>query len=200
MQLKLGMTYLIGGDYEQARESASQILDKQPGNEEALMLLVDAANTPDKMQEVQKLVENLRERDQDRAGYHLALGALDLRQKDGARAESEFKEALKLDPKSSAAHVALGNLYWRRQDLSAADQSFKTAVDLVPLQSPTRMRYVDFRLRTGGIGEAKTILEDISRKLPEYLTPRVYLMKIACAERQDDDCAQRVQNILAKIP
>jgi tetratricopeptide (TPR) repeat protein len=198
VQLKLGITYFIGGDYEQAWESATQIFNKQPGNDEALMLLVDAAHTPEKMQVVEKLLENLRERDQNRPGYHLALGALDLRQNDGARAESEFKEALRLDPKSSAAYMALGNLYWRRQDLSAAEQSFKTAVDFVPPQSPIRIKYVDFKLRTGSVGEAKTILEDIYRKLPDYLIPRVYLMKIACTHHQDDDCSQRVQNILAQ--
>ena len=108
-------------------------------------------------------MKNLRERDQDRSGYHLALGALDLRQKkDEASAESEFKEALKLDPSSSAAHLALGNLYWRRQDLNAADQAFKAAADLAPPRSPIRLRYVDFKLRTGAATEAKNILEDMS--------------------------------------
>ena len=31
---------------------------------------------------------------------------------------------------------------------------------------------------------------------PDYLPPRVFLMKMACAEQQDEDCAARVQNIL----
>jgi predicted Zn-dependent protease len=131
----------------------------------------------------------------------LALGGLDLRQKkDEASAESEFKEALKLDPSSSAAYIALGNLYWRRQDLNAADQAFKSAADLAPPRSPIRLRYVDFKLRTGAAAEAKNILEDMSRKVPDYLPPRIYLMKIACGEQREDDCVQRVQNILAQDP
>src|SRR5262245_54511705 len=137
VQLKLAQIYFAGRDYQQARDSAIQILDKQPGYEEALMLLVDATNAPEDMEETRKLVENLRDRDQDRAGYHLARGALDLRQKkDEASAEREFKEALELDPRSSAAHLALGNLYLSRQDLNAADQAFKTAADLAPPRSP----------------------------------------------------------------
>ena len=201
LQLKLGLAYLAGGAHEEARDTATQVLDKQPGNEQALMLLVDAADTPDSIEETRKFVENLPDRERNRPGYHLALGALDLRQKkDEARAESEFKEALKLDPKSSAAHMALGSLYWRRQDLNAADQAFKAAADLAPLRSSIRMAYVDFKLQTGAAAEAKNILEEMTRRLPDYLPSRVYLMKMVCAEHPDDDCVQRVQNILAQYP
>ena len=188
------------GDYTQARDTASQILEKQPGHEQALLLLADASRKPDDIEDARKLIQSLREKDQDRPRYHLALGALDLRQNDQARAESEFKAALNLDPKSSEAYAALGALYWGRKDLKEADQAFKTAADLAPPRSPIRIRYVDFLLKTGAAAEAKTILEDMTGKLPDYLPPRVYLMKMACAEHQDEDCATRVQNILAQDP
>jgi len=200
IQLKLGLISLALGDYTQARDTAVQILEKQPGQEQALLLLVDASRTPDDMEDARKLVESLREKDQDRSGYHLALGALDLRQNDQARAEAEFKAALNLDSKSSEVYAALATLYWSRKDLKEADQAFKTAADLAPLRSPMRVRYADFLLKTGADAEAKNILEDTSRKLPDYLPPRVFLMKMACAEHQDEDCAARVQNILAQDP
>ena len=114
--------------------------------------------------------------------------------------KAEFKAALNLDPKSSEVYAALATLYWSRKDLKEADQAFKTAADLAPLRSPMRLRYADFLLKTGANAEAKNILEDTSRKLPDYLPPRVFLMKMACAEHQDEDCAARVQNILAQDP
>ena len=200
IQLKLGLSLLALGNYTQARDAAVQVLEKQPDHEQALMLLVDASRTPDDMEDARKLVQSLREKDQDRSRYHLALGALDLRQKDQARAEAEFKAALNLDSKSSEVYAALATLYWSRKDLKEADQAFKTAADLAPLRSPMRVRYADFLLKTGADAEAKNILEDASRKLPDYLPPRVFLMKMACAEHQDEDCAARVQNILAQDP
>ena len=200
IQLKLGLSSLALGDYTQARDTAVQVLEKQPGQEQALLLLVDASRTPDDMEDARKLVQSLREKDQDRSRYHLALGALDLRQNDQARAEAEFKAALNLDSKSSEVYAALATLYWSRKDLKEADQAFKTAADLAPLRSPMRVRYADFLLKTGADAEAKNILEDTSRKLPDYLPPRVFLMKMACAEHQDEDCAARVQNILAQDP
>jgi tetratricopeptide (TPR) repeat protein len=199
IQLKLGQIFLAGGAYAQARDAAVQILDKQPEHELALPLLADASRTPDDIADARKRVQSLREKDQDRPKFHLALGMLDVRQNDQAAAESEFKAAANLDPKSSEAYAALGILYWSRNDLKEAGQAFKTAADLAPPRSPTPLRYADFLVKTGATAEAKKILEDINRKYPDYLPARVYLMRIACAEHPDnEDCAARVQNILAQ--
>src|SRR5262245_48114143 len=200
MQVKFGLALLATGDYAQAREAALQALSKRPGDEQALSLLADAARSSEEIEDIRKAIEDLRKNDQDRPGYHVALGSLDLRKGEKARAETEFTTALQLDPKSGTSHVALAMLYWSNNDLKAADQALKTAADLAPIDSPIRMRYVDFKLRTGAAAEAKAMLEDINKKLPGYLPPRVALLKIACAEKQKEDCAARVQNILAQDP
>jgi tetratricopeptide (TPR) repeat protein len=200
VQLKLGLIQLAARQYQEAHDAALRILEKQPGHEQALLLLADTAVTPEEFEDIRRLIESQRSQDQDRPGYHLALGALDLRQKDEARAEKEFNAALNLDPKSSGAYLALANLYWSRNDLKEADQAFKAAADLAPLRSLMRLRYADFKTRTGGLAEAKSILEDMVRKSPDYLPARAYLMKIACTEHQDEDCNARVQNILAQDP
>ena len=132
IQLKLARLFLSTGQYAKARDAALQVLEKQPGQELALLLFIDASQKPDDIEDARKLVQSLREKDQDRAKYHLALGALDLRQNDQTRAENEFKAALKLDPKSSEVYSALGAFYLKRNDLQEAKQAFKTAADLVP--------------------------------------------------------------------
>src|SRR5215467_5562895 len=198
IQLKLGLLYLAARDYTQARDAASQVLEKQPDNDQALLLLADASRTPDDIADARKRIQSLREKGQDRASYHLALASLDLQQYEQPRAESELKAAVNLDPKSIEAHAALASLYWSRNDLKEADQAFKTAVELAPPRSPARMRYVDFLLRTGANAEAKKLLEETNQKHPDYLPPRVVLMKMACAEHQDDDCVARVKNVLSQ--
>jgi tetratricopeptide (TPR) repeat protein len=200
VQGKFGLTLLAIGDYAQAREAALQALAKRPGDEQALLLLVDTARSPEEIEGTRKTIEDFRKSDQDRPSYHLALGSLDLRKADKARAEMEFKTAIDLNQKSGTPHAALGMLYWSNNDLKAADQAFKIAADLAPALSPLRMRYVDFKLRTGAAAEAKAMLDDMSKKLPDYLPPRVYLLNIACAEHQNEDCAARIQNILAQDP
>ena len=200
VQLKLGQTYLAAGGTKEAHEAALHILDKEPANAQALLLLANTAVSPSDIEEVQKLIDGFRKKDQDRPAYHVALGELALREKDQARAETEFQTAIKSDPKSAAAHIGLGVLYWARNDLKSAGQQFKTAADLSPPRSLMRLRYVDFLMKTGASAEAKSMLEDINRKAPDYLPVRVALMKMACAEHPNDDCAARVQNILAQDP
>ena len=186
--------------YPRRDRSRYEVLEKKPGDEAALRLLVDTAVTPDEIQETQTAIDRLREKDRDRASYHIALGILELRQQNEAGAEKEIKAALELDPKSSRAYPALGRIYLSRNDLKAAEEAMKTAADLSPLQSPMQLRYLDFELHRGNLREAKDLLERINNKFPEYLPARVYRMKTVCAERLDDDCAKRVQEILAQDP
>src|SRR5262249_55092512 len=154
-------------------DAALQVLEKDPGHEEALVLAASAAIAANEAEETRKLVERLAERQPDRAGYHLARGMFKLRQEDETGAESEFRAALRLDPKSAAAYSFLATLYWGRNDLKSAEQAFKIAAELAPLRSPIRLRYVDFKLRTGAAAEAKTFLEAITQQAPDYLPPRV---------------------------
>ena len=200
VQLKLGQTYLAASGIKEAREAALHILDKQPGDEQALVLLAETAVSPDDLEAVRTLIEARRAKDQDRPAYHLALGDLAWKAKNLDIAENEFQSVIKSDPKSATAHIGLGTLYWARNDLKSAGQEFKTAADLSPPRSVMRLRYVDFLMKTGASAEAKNILEDITRKAPDYLPVRAELMKMACAEHRDDDCVARVQNILAQDP
>ena len=200
VQIRLALTYLSVRELGLAREIALSILDKQPGHEQALLLLADTATSADEIAETRKLVEGYRAKDQDRPGYHVALGALDLRQKDDAGAETEFKRALELDPKSATGYSILGNLYWSRGDIKAADEAYKKAADLSPIRSAIRLRYVDFKIQNGATADATKIVEEIARQAPDFLPTRVYLMKVACAERRTEDCAARAQNILAQDP
>ena len=198
VQLKLALIYNAGRDFQKARDLARQILEKNPADQEALLLMVYTADTPAALQETRNIVDKLKGQADDQATYHFALGAIELRQKDDTRAEAEFKAALDLAPKSAAIHAALGNFYLSKQDLTAATQAYKTATTLSPPRSPIRVRYADLLLRTGAAAEAKKLVEDDARNAPDYLPNQVFLMKIACAEKRDDDCAARVEKILAQ--
>ena len=196
----LGQVLVALGHYAEARDLALLTLDSEPGHEKALVLLADTAVPTNSLNETRSIIERRRSQDRDRSAYHLALGTLDLRQRNETRAEGEFKTALEMDPKSISAHEALGILYWGRNDLKLAEKEFKAAAELAPVRSASRLRYVDFLLKTGSEAEAKGILDDLNRKLPDYLPPRVFLMRMACAKQRDEDCAARVQDILSQNP
>lgn len=200
VQLKLGQLRLILGDRARAREIATGLLEKSPGSEEALILFAGTAFSADEIADTTRSIERLRERDQGRAGYNLALGMLDLRKQQPQQAEKQFKEALSLDGKSINAFLALGELYWIRGDARAAATALKTAADLDTAHLSAPLRYADFLLKTGSVDEARSLLEELNRKNPDYLPPRVALMNLACVQKRDESCTTRVKKILAQDP
>ena len=65
VQFKLALTYFVARDNQKAREAARQILEKKPGHQDALLLMLDTAATPDDKQETQNLVDKLKAREED---------------------------------------------------------------------------------------------------------------------------------------
>lgn len=198
VRLKLCMAELSVRQVKDARQDAERVLQKQHGQEDALSVLADTTFTPKEVQDTTQEIEKLRQQDKDRPGYHLALGALQMRRGNLTNGLIEFRKALELDPKSAAAHTAIGAIYWMSNDLAGADQELKTAADLSPQRSARRLKYADFKLKTGSVEDAKKILEDITRNAPDYLPAWNYLAQVAFAQRKFDDCAALLQKVLTK--
>jgi tetratricopeptide (TPR) repeat protein len=200
LQIKLVRANLTARQFQPARDLAQQIVEKHPGQDEALMLLASAGIGLNDIDGTRKLLEDVRPEDKQRAGYRVAQGLLLLAQKDEADAESEFQAAVKADPKFAQAHTVLGSLYWARKDLKGAEAEFRTAADLAPKWSPLKLEIADFLLKTSALPEAKKNIEQINKATPDYLPPRVFLMRIACSEKQDETCATQVASILQQDP
>jgi putative PEP-CTERM system TPR-repeat lipoprotein len=198
LRLKLCLTEFSLHQFKDARDDANRILQKQPGQEDAFLVLAQTTFTLKEVQATIDQIEKLRQHDKDRPGYHLALGTLLLRQGQTTNVEAEFNKALELDPKLPATQMALGNLYWMKNDLPRAEQAFKTGAELSPARSPRRLKYVEFKLKTGSLDDAKKLLEDITRNAPDYLPAWNYLAQVAFAERRFDDAAALLQKVLAR--
>src|SRR5262249_39953100 len=72
--------------------------------------------------------------------------------------------------------------------------------ELSPFKSSRRLAWVEFKIKTGALGEAKRILEEMNQKAPDYLAASVYLAKIAFAESKYDDCSALLDKVLARDP
>jgi tetratricopeptide (TPR) repeat protein len=199
VRLKLGLACLAFQKPGDAREAALRVLERQPQNEEALLLLARAATT-NQVREVTQRIEQLPAPARVSANCHLALGTLAVIQQDLAGAEAEFKAAVAADPKSSEALMALGTLYLARDDRPRAEPALKKAAELAPLRSALRLRYADFKLRTGAEEEGKRLLEEVTRKAPDYVPAWIRLAQFALAQAKTDDCAGLVNKALSRDP
>ena len=110
------------------------------------------------------------------------------------------RAALRLNSSSADAHAALGTLHWSRNELEAADAELRKASELAPPYSPLRLRYAEFKRRTGAGEDGAALLRKLSDQYPDYLPPGVALMNLACAKGRDDQCAARVKNVLGQDP
>jgi tetratricopeptide (TPR) repeat protein len=197
---KLSLNCLALGDFKKAAESAMSLLAKQPGQAEALEVLASSARDSKAVAETRQQIEKLRQADEDRSGYHIAFGTLDVQSQDITNAEIRFKKALDLDPKSLAGLGAMGSLYWARGDLTNANRVLKSASDLSPIRSARRLLYAEFQIRTGNAPDAKHSLQEITVQAPDYLPAWNMLAQLAFAEKKYEDCSSHLQRVLSRDP
>ena len=200
IRLRLAQLQSAIGKPQEARDQAVQILALQPTNSEALQLLVDTSLSTNDLSDVRQRLEALAGVAGDTAGYHVALGMLQLRSRDTNAALESFRAALSREPKSSVAHTALGGWYSLHQDLTNAVSEFKLAADNAPPRSVFPLRYADFLMGTGDPKAARELLEQVAKKTPDYLPVLVRLAHLALAERRFSDCEGAVKSLLNRDP
>jgi tetratricopeptide (TPR) repeat protein len=199
VQLKLGLLNLAFRRLKDAREAAAWVLAKQPLNDQALLLLAEAATTNEARELSQRLAQ-LPEDLRRRANCHLASGLLAAVQQDLAKAETEFRAAVAADPKSSDAQATLARLYLMKNDRAQAEATLKKAVEQAPLRSTLRLMYAELQVRGGAQAEAQRQIEEITRKAPDYLPAWTFLSQLAFARGRTEECATLVNAILARDP
>jgi tetratricopeptide (TPR) repeat protein len=200
VRLNLGLLYATIHAVKEARTEAMSVLEKQPWNEDALLLLVDCASDASEIEHIRLLVHGYQQRDKDCAAYHLALGALGLRQQNFEHAELELKQSMTMDSKSAAVQLVYGNLCLLKNDLSGAEHAFKTSAELSPWHSAKRLTYADFKFKTGNPGQGRAVVEEITRKVPDYLPAWLFLAQNAAAANRFEECDSHVERIFARDP
>jgi tetratricopeptide (TPR) repeat protein len=198
VRLKLGAIYLGTGRLKEARDEASFVLDKNPRDAQAPILLAEAAAT-NQVAEIRLRLQKMSQSGET-APLEVALGALSFRQDDLKTAEACFKNAVKLDPKFSDAYSALGNLYIAQKDLKQAEQAFKSAADLAPPRSGKALQYAQFKIVTGEPDTGKRLLQDIVKKTPDCLPAWIALAQLAAAEKRYADGVTLLGNVLSRDP
>jgi tetratricopeptide (TPR) repeat protein len=195
---KLALSFMALGQSAEARKEASAVLEQDPANADALLVLMDASQNKEEIvaaeQQLQKFPQH------DTATFHLASATLALRKSDLEGASAEAQRMLAIDPKSPQGNVAMAYVYLLRKDLSHAGAEFKNAAELAPLRSKERIKYAEFQVANGASGDAKASLQKITEKAPDYLPAWRLLSQIALAEKKYDESLSLLQNIFSRDP
>lgn len=195
---ELAQNYLTLGAAREARDAANQALEIDPRNEEALIILAEAAQSAADADAARATIKRLEAKQGDCAGYELALATLDLRTRKGAQAEAELNRALALDPKCYRAHAELGALYAMRGDTKRAASEMRVAADMAPLRSAIRIHYIEYLGATHQSAEATRLLAALTAQAPDYIPGLVYRMKLEFYQRRFKDSQATAERILAR--
>lgn len=198
LRLKLGQVQAAAGLNKEAQVTANFILDRDPQQPLAPLLLAQATSAAEintAKTRLQKLVAA-----GDRASYQVALGMLAFREGDSKAAEAAFKRAISLDAKSPDAFASLASVQALQNDLSGAEASFKTAAALSPFRSTHRMVYARFKMQTGDMEGARQILDEVVKAAPDYVPALLGQAEIALGMKKTEDCVAVLGNVLARDP
>jgi tetratricopeptide (TPR) repeat protein len=199
LHLKLGIIYLTVGKLKEAHGEANFVLDQKSDDAQAPLLLIESVTTPKALEEAKQRLQALSQK-ADNASLEVALGDISLRAGDLKAAESAFKRAQTLDPKSSAAWSALGALYLVQTNTAEADAALKKAAELAPDRSQEKLQYAEFKFQTGDPAASQRILGEMVQKTPDYIPAWMASAKVAAAGKKYDDCAALLAKLLARDP
>jgi len=199
VRLKLGAIYAGAGKLKEARDEASFVLDKNPRDAQAPILLAEASAAAGEIAESRARLQKISQAG-DTAPLEVALGILSFRQQDFKTAEACFKNAVKLDPKFSEAYTALGNWYVAQNDIKDADTAFKTAADLSPPRSGKALQYAQFKIATKDPDAGKRLLQDIVKQAPDYLPAWIILAQLEATKKNYADGLALLGNVLSRDP
>lgn len=198
---KLGSLYVMFGKAKEAREEATYVLDHQPTDAAAPLLLLEASMaTPEDIKAAREKLQNLPGGAAGGAPVLVALGLSELRQRNFPAAEASFNRAVTADPKFAAAYSALAVVYRNQKDLAKTEQALKTAAELAPLRSGKIIQYAQFKVQKGDREGGRLMLEDLTKKAPDYLPAHAVLAEMAAAEKKYDESAAIVARILGRDP
>jgi len=199
VRLQIGKLLVLARRPDRAREEALFILEKDPRNLDAMLLLVDSSFRPDDLEEALRRLEGLGDFEGEMS-YHAALGVLYARKKDFSAAEIAFKRAAEMDPTSARPHESLAQLYRSQGKLEPAEAEYGKAAALAPLVSPTRVNFAAFKLETGKAEEARAVLDEILKEAQRYRPAQFLLARLEFAEKKYNECAGLLDQILKDTP
>ena len=197
-RIRLARGYVAMARFADAKNEALKVLEQVPDNDDAIVTLAEAAHAKEDIEAASEQVERFPNKND--VSYHLARANLFIRKGDAMAATVAVRQALSIDPKSSAAHMAMGDLYLFQKDLKQASEEYKKAADLAPVRSVERLKYAAFKSTTGGVEETRRVATEMTKQAPDYLPGWILLAEVASKDKKYDEALSLLENVFGRDP
>jgi len=195
---KVATAFIRVGNLSETRKAAISILEQDPANLEAIILLSDTSQTKEEIAATEKQLEKFPKK--ETAEFHLAAASLAARKGELGRAGDELEQAVAANPKSPRVHSAMAYLYALRQNAGRVGSELKMAADLAPVRSQERIKYAEFQAANNAVDEAKASLRNITKQAPDFIPAWFSLAQIAFREKNYDETLSLLENIFGRDP
>ena len=108
-RIRLARCYVALGQFADAKKEALKVIEQFPDNGDAIIVLTEAARSKEDIEAAEEQLQKFPKKND--VSFYLASANLFFSKGDPAAAANAVRQALAVDPKSSAAHMAMGNLY-----------------------------------------------------------------------------------------
>jgi len=197
-RIRLARCYVAVGQFADANKEALKVLEQTPDNGDAIIVLTEAVRSKEDIQTAEEQLERYPKKDD--ISFHLASANLLLNSGNVAAAENALRQALTVNPNSSAAHMAMGDLYLLKKDQKRAGEEFKKAAELAPVRSMVRLKYAAFMSAAGDKEETRRISTDMTRQAPDYLPGWTLLAELAFKDKKYEEALSLLESVFSRDP
>jgi tetratricopeptide (TPR) repeat protein len=185
VQLTAGGMLMLTGAFEDAAARAQRVLERDPANMKAFMLLGNASAHVKQSDTARATLEEAIKQLPSEPVLQQSLGVFEAGQGNNQAAEAAFKRAIEIAPTSIAAREALANYYWSINKREDAERTFKESLPLDSSGTVTR-DLAAFYFRQGR-KEAEPFLVKLVHDSPKDPAARVALGDLYAKQRRFDE-------------
>lgn len=197
---KLASLLLSVGNRSQAEIEAEKLLEQDPVNPEALVILAECASSPDEMKKVMDRLDAGGAAMATSAAAWVAKGIILARQGSVVEARSALKRSTELNGNFAPAYAALAALDQAANLPAEAEAALAKAASIAGPRSPRTLQYALFKARSGDTAGARAILDEVIRKAPDYVPAVLRLADLMAAGGQFADAEKILEPILLREP
>jgi tetratricopeptide (TPR) repeat protein len=182
VRLKLGLCQLSLRQGAEARAAARFVLERRPADPEAPLLLADTSGNGPEVEESRAILKALPAPAAAGAPALAGQAMLALKEKKLAEAEALIAQARAADAKYYASNAAQALLHLAKNEPAKADAAMQAMAETAPNRTMHEVRWAAFKLQQKDTSGARSILEAVVGRRPDYLPG---LMALAHLETSD---------------
>ncbi len=196
VRYRLGTVLISFRQPNEAREEALFILDKQPSDTRAPILLADAATTKEALISAHLTLSQLAG-GKDNWAIHTALAQLALREQKIPEAQREVEAAARLNPAAPEVNVLRATFATLAKDARQTEAFLYAAYTNAPTRSGHKLHLIRFKMQQQDLSGAKKLLSEILDRAPDYVPAWALRGQIALGEKDFKECDRITDSVLA---